>query len=207
MSTRASHRLVPVLATVVLISAAAPVQASFHFWAFTEIFSNDDGSVQFVELFTESVGQQFANGQTFQVTQGASTNSYIFPANTPAPTNAHHLLLATAGFAAIPGAPTPDFIIPDGFLFAPNGTLTGLGLVTPPVAYANIPTDGILSLDADGTTTAPNSPTNYNGDTASIDVSPQPSVPTTSTWGSIALVLSICIASAILIRQRRIASA
>ena len=160
-------------ATVILISlcSTAPASATFDLWQFQELFSNGDGTIQFIELFTAFNDQEFANGEIFRSTQGANTLDYTFLSNTPTPTANHHLLLATAGFAAIPGAPTPDFIIPDGFLFVPDGKVDNLSLGGPAITYANLPTDGVLSLGGDGVTTGTNSPTNYAGQTASIDVS------------------------------------
>jgi glucose/arabinose dehydrogenase len=145
-----------------LLMVTQPVSASFHLWTINEIYSNDDGTIQFIELFTSSSSQQFTNNTQIESTDGNTINTFTFPGNTPSPTNGHHLLLATAGFAALPGVPAPDFIIPDNFLFAPAGTvdyLFAVGLIN----YSNLPTDGTLSLDGDGTTTQVNSPTNYAG--------------------------------------------
>ena len=75
------------------------------------------------------------------------------------------LLFATAEFAALPGAPTPDFIIPAGQI-----PFIGIGVdetikYFPAAGYDTIsfsadalPTDGINSLNFD-LTTGPNSPT------------------------------------------------
>lgn len=41
---------------------------------------------------------------------GTQTGRYVFPSDPPA--NASNVLVATAEFAALPGAPTPDFIMP-----------------------------------------------------------------------------------------------
>jgi len=166
-----SFRKTVIVSASLIALASSPARASFHLWAFNELFSNADGTVQFIELFTAAVGQQFASGETFRATQGAQVHDYVFPSNTPAPTNNHHLLLATAGFAALPGAPAPDFIMPDGFLFTPNGSLQNMAILGPTITYASLPTDGITSLAGDGVTTGVNSPTNYAGDTGQIDVS------------------------------------
>ena len=198
-----SHRATQIV-TITLISlcTAAPASATFHLWQFQELFSNADGTVQFIELFSSFDNQQFATGEVFRSSQGASTVDYTFLADTPAPTANHHLLLATAGFAAIPGAPTPDFIIPDGFLFTPNGEVDNMSIGGPVILYASLPTDGILSLAGDGVTTGTNSPTNYAGESASIDVSVAV-VPTMSAWGGLVLVLLLCVAGSALLRERR----
>lgn len=190
------------VAGAVVLSAASPASATFHLWAFQEVFSNDDGTVQFIELFTNSNSQQFATGEQFRSSQGGNINTYTFPNDTPAPTAGHHLLIATAAFAALPGAPTPDFIMPDGFLFAPNGLLENLSLGGPTYSYASLPTDGVLSLGPDGSTTAVNSPTNFAGDSGSIDVS-APDVPATSTWGLAILMLLVVSVGTTVIQKRR----
>ena len=171
------------VAVVGVLFMGARAHAAFHLWEFRELFSNADGTVQFIELFNAFDFEELAFGETFRATQGANTHDFVFPSDTPAPTANHHLLLATAAFASLPGAVTPDFIIPDGFLFTPNGKVENLVVLGDSLTYAVLPTDGILSLNAD-LTTGPNSPTNYAGQTGSIDVSPPPEpVPATSGWG------------------------
>lgn len=186
---------------VVFTVFVSPAQATFHLWAFQEIFSNADGTVQFIELFTVVDGQEFASGEMFRSTQGASVNTFTFTSNTPSLTSNHHLLIATAGFAALPGVPTPDFIIPDGFLFSPDGLLENLALLGPSLGYTNLPIDGVLSLAGDGVTTAVNSPTNFNGDTGTV-VLPVPPVPAVSTWGILVFALLVSIAGVIVLRRR-----
>ena len=203
MVIRGSRRAAQIVTiTLIFLCAAAPASATFDLWQFQELFSNGDGTIQFIELFTAFNDQEFANGEIFRSTQGASTLDYTFPSNTPTPTANHHLLLATAGFAAIPGAPTPDFIIPDGFLFVPDGKVDNLSLGGPAIIYANLPTDGVLSLVGDGVTTGTNSPTNYAGQSATIDVSVVV-VPTMSAWGGIVFVLLLCVAGSAMLRVRR----
>ena len=191
---RGRHLIKFGLGAVVALHMSAPAQASFHFWEFKELFSNADGTVQFIELFTVFDLQELAFGETFRATQGANTHDFVFPSDTPAPTGNHHLLLATAAFASLPGAVAPDFIIPDGFLFTPNGMVENLVILGDTLTYAVLPTDGILSLNAD-LTTGPNSPTNYAGQTGSIDVGPPEPVPATSAWGLLATMVGLVIAA------------
>ena len=56
-------RTVISLTVGLVLIAAAPVQASFHLWDFSEVYSNADGSVQFIELFVASNGEQFTRNQ------------------------------------------------------------------------------------------------------------------------------------------------
>ncbi len=168
---------------------AQPAMASFHAWDITEIYSNADGTLQFIEWFTSSNSQHLLAGHV--VTTDA--NVYTFPGNLPSSgTGGHHFLMGTAGFAALPGAPPPDFIIPDGFIDTTGDTLL---LRTSPIGTTwetfsfgarELPTDGIHSLicavhsgaACDSTDVEVNSPTNFNG--ASGSVSPCSSCPTDS---------------------------
>ena len=97
-------------------------------------------------------------------------NRFTFDRNLIPPTTNKHLLLATAGFAALPGAPTPDFIMPDNFLPFTGDTLRywfyGPAFMT--YGAGELPTNGILSLNIDGSTGV-NSPTNYAGDGGSVN--------------------------------------
>ncbi len=163
--------------------------ATFHLWQINEIFSNEDGTIQFVELFTSFDNQQFTSGLDIVASQDANINTFTFPANTPAPTGGHHLLLATSGFASLPEAPTPDFIIPDGFLFTPNGTVNFIGADS--VSYNSLPTDGVLSLAGDGVTTSTNSPTNYAGDSGSVETPMGGPIPEPIEKGAIKVELEL----------------
>ena len=58
------------------------------------------------------------------------------------------------------------------------------------VTYTALPNDGILSLGPDGSTTATNSPTNYNDDTCSLDLSE--STPTAVPSMSMPAIMALC---------------
>ncbi len=74
------------------------------------------------------------------------------------------MIFATQGFANL-GIITPDYIVPNGFFFPGNGTIDWAGAVQ--WTYANLPSDGTLSLNRDGSTSA-NSPTNFSGQTGTV---------------------------------------
>lgn len=128
-------------------------------------------------------------------------NQFTFFEDLTGDTSNRHLLLATAAFAAFPGAPAPDYIIADGFLPTTGDTLEYWSYVDATWTYGpgQMPLDGVLSLNADHTTGV-NSPTNYAGDTGSIDVSPVPAV---SAWGLAGLVLVVLAAGTVAIRKGR----
>ena len=163
------------MVAIISFLLSSPALATFHFWQISEIYSNADGTVQYIELFTASNNQQFTIGTTIRASQGASSNDFVFPSNTSAPTGGHHLLLATADFASLPGSVTPDFTLADGFLFAPDGLVDYMGANRLP--YDCLPSDGISSIHCDAnngivctaTSIAANTPTNYAGAVGSID--------------------------------------
>jgi serralysin len=175
---------------VAMIVAAVwhgPADAASHQWRFHEIFSNADGSVQFIEM-------QECCGFTAEVNLGGkwilavdASHQYDFPENLTGNTANKYLLLATQAFADLPGAPTPDQIIPQNFLPLGGDTLEYWLYSAATWTYGGLPTDGTTSLDRDGSTDV-NSPTNYAGETGSIDAS----VPVDgTTWGAIKALWSV----------------
>ncbi len=152
-----------------LLAGAAPVSAASHLWRFNEIYSNADGTIQFIEM-KECCGgvAEWGLGEKWVLAVNAG-NQFIFPENLSGDTAFQHLLLATAGFAALPGVPKPDFIIQDGFLPFDGDTLEYWLYPAATWSYAEgeLPLDGILSLNVDHTTGV-NSPTNFAGETGSV---------------------------------------
>ena len=134
-------------------------------WQINEIYSNADGSVQFIELITASGGQQFVTGQAMTSSQGATTYTLNVTTDLPGDSANKTFLIGTQGFAAL-NIVAPDYVVPNGFLFTGGGTLNWGG-GTDIVSYASLPTDGKLSIDRAGAT-AINSPTNFAGVTGTI---------------------------------------
>lgn len=98
-------------------------------------------------------------------TCGTDTNIYSINTDLPsAATSGRSVLVATQGFADL-GIVAPDYIIPSGFLFTANGTINFPGMDS--ITYAQLPTDGTLSLNRDGST-GTNSPTNFAGNTGTV---------------------------------------
>ena len=155
-------------AATLCLLAALPLQAAFHLWQINELYSNSDGTIQFVELTALAGGQQFLSTHTLTSSSGATTRTFTFPSNLPGDTAGKRMLIATQGFAAL-GVVTPDYIVPNNFFFRTGGT----------VNFANVdiwnhgplPTDN-RSLDRSGSSIV-NSPTNFAGATANV----QPPVP------------------------------
>ncbi|HEY4234629.1 MAG TPA: hypothetical protein VGM76_14440 [Lacipirellulaceae bacterium] len=166
---------------------AIPVHAAFHFWQISEVFSNSDGSVQFIELFSSSGSQNFTHsgipGGT-KITSG--TNTYTFPSDIDfsIDTTNKHMLLATAGFAALAGGISPDFAtapLPAHFFNPAGDTITYQGTLFAPATFGPsstaLPTDGVHSLTFPGAGNAVNSPTNLAGNAGSVNL-PPPVTPT-----------------------------
>ncbi len=161
----------------IVFSFAVPItQAAFHLWDVNELYSNADGTIQFIEMRvppTEpfSNNEHFVNGMMFSSTNGPSTNTLVLDhdLDTSIPTSGRYFLVGTSSFAATPGAVTPDFTMPDGFLFPLGGLLTYQDQNTATIDSLpyNVFPGGILSLNRDGSNGI-NSPTNFAGQAGSI---------------------------------------
>ena len=160
---RAIHWLVGSL----LALSAATASATFHTYQIQQVFSNADGTVQFVVLH-EAVGfngQEFLMGHTFTaLPSGGMGHQYVFmsdlPSNNTAGTN---VLIATQGFAAL-NLVTPDYIIPNGFIPL-SGTINYAGVDQ--VSYNMLPADGVNAINRNGAA-VPNVATNFAGQSASV---------------------------------------
>jgi len=190
MKTILRATLLPLSGVALLWSG--PALGGSHLWRFHEVFSNADGTVQFIEM-KECCGFSAERGLTFKWVEAVnSERRYTFESDLSGNTARKFLLLATQGFAALPGAPAPDFIIPDGFLPLGGDTLEYWLYTCAAWTYGPLPTDGVTSMvvsvgneecakPADGAT-ALNSPTNYAGQSGTVDAS-VPILPI--TWGKV----------------------
>jgi len=186
----------PVVAIVCLALSAHTALAAFHQWDIKEIFTNHDGTVQFIELQTPAsfaTGENFLFGHSIKATSTVGgmampTVTYSFPNMNPVGnTGNKHLLIATPLFQAQTGNVTPNystlptnFFVPNAdsitFNFAENSDIVTL-------AGNVIPTDGVHSVtDANlfglaNFVAGVNSPTNFAGQSGSINI-PPPIVPT-----------------------------
>jgi hypothetical protein len=168
-----------VLCAIAACLAFAPcAHAASHLWIVSEVFSNADGTIQFVELTNPTSATAETVLQNKWVNCVIAGTQYTFSANLVGNTAFRSLLLGTAAYAALPGAPQPDYIIPAGFVATGGDTVRYWLYVTGDMAIApgTLPTNGILSLNRATTggpiTTAVNSPRNWAGVTASVDASP-----------------------------------
>ena len=168
-----------VLVAVATFFGLNPARASFHVWAVTELYSNADGSVQFVKLTNNSAftTEYFLGGHVIICTGlPGITNVFTFPTNLPAVSTANKtFLIGTGNLATLPGGVTPDYVLTNTspFLFQNTGVTNTVGIVGSveiPAAYTTLPTDGVSSLAGLGSSlvVATNSPKNFSGQANSI---------------------------------------
>ena len=183
-----------VLAVVTGLLAASPAMAAHHLWRFTEAYSNASGTVQYVELFCTAASENALG--SWSVVQGA--NTFNFVTNLPSTATANTtILLATANFSSLAGGVTPDYTIPAHFLNTAGGTLTyasGVDVWT----YGALPADGFTALKRDGSTLI-NNPTNFAGQTGSINAALAPGY---ERWGLILVVGAMLLIATLVMRRR-----
>ena len=81
------------------ILATTSAQATFHLWQITQLYSDPTGTVQFIELFTGTNGQQFPPGTTIM------SNSTRLLSHGPSSGTANDFSIATPGYLAVSGLP------------------------------------------------------------------------------------------------------
>ena len=156
-----------VLLGVAVAFVACSAQATFHTFRIEEIFSNADGTVQYVVLREAAglSGQEFLAGLDFTSTHAGTTKTFTFSANLPSGSTAgRKVLLATQGFAAL-ALVTPDYVLPNEFIATDGGTLNYAGVDQ--VTYGPLPVDGVTAITRTGTPVA-NAPGNFAGASASV---------------------------------------
>jgi hypothetical protein len=161
----------PIATAVFVLALASPCAAKNHLWRFTEFFSNADGSVQFIEM-QECCGSDVET-QMSSTSITSNGNIFNFPNNLVGPTAHRWILVATQSFADLPGAPTPDYIIPEHFFDPQGDTLRYRGTTDLVDLLAGaLPRDGQHSFDRSLQTgqlsVIVNDPINFAGATGSV---------------------------------------
>ena len=166
-------RLLRVGFVLILSLAASAARAGFESWRIDEVYSNADGSRQFIVL-KESSGLNGMNtlaGRTLTASHAGVTKTYTFALDLPTMLTASaRVLIATQGVAAT-GLVTPDYVIPDRFIATDGGTLNFANVDS--FGYPGLPTDGVNALFVStlpGPNTGPNIATNFAGVAASLPV-------------------------------------
>lgn len=172
---------------------ASGSHAKSHCWKFTEFFSSADGSIQFIEWQEACTPPGEGEWQTQNQPVESDSDLFLLDKNLDDTANTANtwMLAATPGFAALPGAPPPDFLMPEGFLDPGGDTIryrTTFDIVT--LAPGLLPTDGVTSVHRDPETgeltTGPNDPINFAGDVGFVTL---PSVPGLGPVGLVALAM------------------
>ena len=173
ISLRKTTSLLALGCAAALLNQSA--QAAFHLWTIRELYTNLDGTQQFIELFCPFAGQTVIGGQQIQITEQATStvHTFVIPANLGSDTTNHAYLLSTSTLQAA-GAPAPNAVIPANFLFKGASTIAFFGSNSG--AYTALPTDGLLSRSFSTGTNQTNSPQNFAGATGQVVV-PEP-----TTW-------------------------
>ncbi len=149
-------------------------------WEIHEIYSNDDGSIQFIELFSKHDNQNFPNDITIESLDSSNSIHDTYTFTTSGLKNAtenHSLLLATPSLSVLPGGITPDYVIPFDFLITAGGILrifasSGEPSGTDELKYDELEnewfqTNGVSSFHLNGSF-GDNSPTNFAGKTGNL---------------------------------------
>ena len=178
--------LLPALLLPLALPALA--HASFHLWYPDEVFSDATGTVQFVEFSDSSDFEQFLTETSL------TTKTTAYPCATDLPSSStagKHFLVASQGYAALAGAPTADYLLPNNFLSTSSDTVYLAGTIEPHFSFnGNLPLDGTHSLSFNGFTytSITNSPTNFAGATGSITAAPEPASLSLLALGGLLLV-------------------
>jgi hypothetical protein len=183
LATRCTHRTVgraariarPVRATalalLLLALTCGVARATSHTFRIETIYSNADGSVQYVVL-KESAGldgQRSLAGNTLTSTHAGITKTVTFPVDLPSAATANRrVLVATPGFAALALVP-PDYTMPAQFLATDAGAVAYAAVDQ--VTYGALPTDGRNALDRNGVLVA-NLAQNFAGAAAALPALP-----------------------------------
>jgi hypothetical protein len=176
------RRVFVFLAAAALLAMAPASFAAFHNFQIDQVYSNADGTVQFIVLreCCGGNGENIWGGNPLVSTHAGISKTITFPSNLPSGTTANRrVLVATPGFKAL-GIVAPDYEIPNGFLATDGGTLNYSG--TNSLTYASLPTDGTHAIDRNGAVIA-NLATNFAGQSASVAATgPAPITPAVGLW-------------------------
>jgi len=149
------------VARIALLAAcvlAARPAAADHAFTIDQLYSNADGSIQYVVL-RETAGldnQDGFAGLALTASAGGRIATFTFTGNLPSAQTARRaVLVATQGYVAAAGKTVefaqvpPDFVVPNRFLPTVGGTVTFAG--GDHMSYDSLPGDGTTALFGTGT--------------------------------------------------------
>ena len=154
---------------------AAPAGAGSHLWRFSEFYSSPNRDVQFIEM-QEISG---SDHETRITTHWFATDGYnqdhseLLGSDLPFGTANKKFLVGTESYAALPGVPAPDYVLPDGILDPSGDTVFWWFYQTIEIPPGVMPSDGVHSITVVDPVTATysvgvNSPTNFAGETGTV---------------------------------------
>ncbi len=178
-----SVRMTQPLTLVALFTFLAPAQSrgACHLWQIKEVFSNQSGDIQYIELFNASLSETATNTTTLTTNSDGNVRTFTLSRNLTGNTSGKHLLFATPGFANLAGGVTPDFTLPCGSFFDPTATSITVtyscSADSITFAGASLPADGANSLTDQNVGAVANlqagasSPTNFLAAAGSLSLS------------------------------------
>lgn len=158
-----------------LVLLANAASASFHTYLIETLYSNADGTVQYIVLRESQglAGERLLGGRALASIHGGATRTFTFPTDLPGnDTAGRRVLIATQGFTDLQLI-RPDYVIPNGFLATDAASVNYAGVDQ--VNYTSLPTDGGNALTRTGATIS-NLATNFAGATAVVPTLPVTSV-------------------------------
>lgn len=174
------------LVAALVVATSSPAIAGAHTWVVNEVFSNADGTIQFVEIQEASGGAaENGIGGAFIVSTTLA-RSYDIPSNVVGTTSSKTVLFGTPAFCALfnqlPGNPTCDFTfapaqVPffstnaDSLRYSPYQAAPGFQFTA-----GQLPTDGVSSRTRPGTN-GPNTPKNFAGLGGTVNANTPAGVP------------------------------
>ena len=165
LQLRAIRRIV----FVAMLALCGDALATFHLFVIDQVFSNADGTVQYV-VYVQSPPSNDEHewmGHSLVSVHDGVTRALVYPSNLPSRlTRNKRVLVATQAFADL-GLVAPDFIMPSGFLGTGSGHLKCCDDLD--YAYTALPVDGKTALNA-ARAGVPAVATNFAGATAPVSV-------------------------------------
>jgi serralysin len=174
------------------MALATPAAFPFaHLWDIQEVYTNPDGTVQFIEFFCAFEGEFFLSAAQLQLeVNGTAVNTLNFPDDLPGPTTVNRTFLAaTANFEGLFGI-APDYIIPPNFLGSGSNRVLDFGPGFDLVSLTGLPANGVMSLNglqgndnqASTSLNAQATPRNYAGEEVTI---PEPATASLLALGAL----------------------
>lgn len=146
-------KLLLMMVGITMLLVAGMARATYDTWEIVELYSNADGTVQFVLLheYAGLNGKDLLAGHTLQAVHAGQVKTFTFPYNLPSTNTAgRYVLIATQGYVDLETSVAEfrqvpaDYIIPNQFLPTDGGTVQYADVDT--VNFNSLPTDGSSAL-------------------------------------------------------------